>query len=256
MPKRTEQDDKIRIDALEKELREKENIVQQLRVDLNQFVNVASHDLREPINTITTFLTLFKRNYSDNLDEKGEKIIEFIAKASDRVNQLVSSLAAYALADNIIPEPVLLNDVLRVALSRLRTQYPDHHPDIVYPSLPLIDIDKEAARFLFFHLLENALKFHHQGKKSRIILECSKKEDGYEFEITDNGIGIPSAYLDQVFQPFTKLHSKSLYPGPGIGLAHCKKIIEAHGGTITLISEEGMGTTVRFFLPQSFSRQG
>lgn len=216
--------------------------------ELEQFIYVASHDLQEPLRMIVSYLQLLEKKYKNNLDKDANDFINYAVEGSNRMRTLILSLLDYSHINNIRPfEEVNLNELLNEVLKDLSDQIKENKVNINIEPLPIIYGDKILLSQLFQNLIGNAIKF----KKEKIPrITITSKENNYEylFSISDNGIGIQKEYESKLFTIFQRLNSKEQYPGTGIGLVICKKIVEKHGGKIWFDSEFGKGTTFYFTL--------
>lgn len=231
----------IRQRALEMEVKNKE---------LEQFAYVASHDLQEPLRTITSFIDLLRKKFEGNHDEKTEKYFKFITDASNRMKSLITGLLDYSRIGKSgklekIHSSKLIKEI-KIDLSRLLTE---SKAVIKYSRLPMISGYPIELKLLFQNLITNAIKFSKKGGVPEIFINASKKNGQWEFSVQDNGIGIDNAYFDKIFAIFQRLHLPSEYEGTGIGLAHCQKIVQLHGGKIWVESQLGKGSTFYFTLP-------
>lgn len=225
--------------------------------ELEQFAYITSHDLKEPLITITGMINLFIDDYGKKLDETGKMTLNFINESSERMRNLIDSLLEYSklgrtqeakdINTNILIES-LKNDLNNVIVRTNAT--------VTAKNLPVIKGTEFEIRLLFQNLISNGIKFIDAKTKPNILIDCKKNIDPihehqgvYEFSIKDNGIGIEEKHKERIFSIFQRLHSREEYEGTGIGLAHCKKIIEAHGGSIWLTSQLGKGTTFYFTIP-------
>lgn len=225
--------------------------------ELEQFAYIASHDLQEPLNTVSSFIDLIKLEYDDKFDEDGRQSLDFIKEASIRMKKLIDALLQYSrLGRDIDFEMVDCNTVLNNLEADLKTSIEESNTTISYTNLPTIQGNAIEIRLLFQNLISNGIKFRKPGVNPKITIDYKKTYDEeddtsafWEFSITDNGIGIPSKYKDRIFGIFQRLHSREDFKGAGIGLAHCKKIVEAHDGDIWLESKEGEGSTFFVSIP-------
>ncbi|MEW6498465.1 MAG: PAS domain S-box protein [Cyanobacteriota bacterium] len=223
-----------------------EELIQSNR-DLEQFAYVASHDLQEPLRTVTSYAQLLARKYQGNLDAKADKYINYIVEGAARMQQLIEDLLEFSRvgtrAKQLVPTDCenLLNQVLenlKIAIAESRTR-------VTHDPLPTVMGDETQLIQLFQNLIGNAIKFRGE-EVPRVYISVEQREKEWLFSIRDNGIGIETEYFDRIFTIFQRLHSKSEYPGTGIGLAVCKKIVERHGGHIWVESEPSAGTTFHF----------
>jgi light-regulated signal transduction histidine kinase (bacteriophytochrome) len=225
--------------------------------ELNQFGYVVSHDLQEPLRAITGFLDLLHRRYRGQLDEKADQYIDFAVNGARRMQALIQDLLSYARvgARQVKFVPVDTARVLRDALANLRAAIEESGAQVSHEeTLPTISGDATQLTQLFQNLIGNALKFRREDCPLQIRIGAASRERRAEFAIGDNGIGIAESDFDRIFQVFQRLHERGKYPGTGIGLAVCKKIVERHDGEIWVESEPGKGTTFHFTLPLGESR--
>jgi PAS domain S-box-containing protein len=216
-------------------------------IELEQFAYVASHDLQEPLRTVSGFVELLKRHYKDHADENVTKYINYITDASDRMRRLVQDLLDYSrLGRQRILEPIDCNLVVQEVLSDLTMSIQESLAVINIDPLPVISGYATEIKQLFQNLLSNSLKFRKPGVPPVISISVAPKEEHWQFHVTDNGIGIDEKYWERVFVIFQRLHTKNEYAGTGIGLAHCKKITELHNGKIWIDSTPGNGSTFYF----------
>lgn len=231
---------------IEKELSKKSEELVRSNAELEQFAYVASHDLQEPLRMIMSYLQLLEKRYKDKLDEDAHDFINYAVDGATRMQTLIYSLLEYSRVNRIKPfEYMDLQDILSEVTKDLSIAIQESSAKIEYGSLPVIFGDKVLIGQLFFNLIANALKF----KSDRPVeIHISGKRQGNEFlfSIKDNGIGIQKEYSQKIFTIFQRLHSKDKYPGTGIGLAICKKIVERHQGRIWIDSEVDKGTTFYF----------
>ncbi|MEZ4826311.1 MAG: ATP-binding protein [Bacteroidia bacterium] len=222
--------------------------------ELRQFAHVTSHDLREPLRSISSFTTLLKRRYENKLDPQANEFIEYITNGVNRMDTLLSDLLAYSvvgIGKHDYTE-VNINQVITSIIESLNRDKATQGARITIQNLPVITANKVQMVQLFQHLVDNSIKFRSAGRKPEIKISCSQTEEGYRFEVADNGIGMDEAYKDKIFGLFLRLHNKkSQYKGTGIGLSICKKIVEQHKGRIWIESQIDIGTTVYFVLPPS-----
>lgn len=225
--------------------------------ELEQFAYIASHDLQEPLNTISSFIGLLAEDYGENFDEAGKESMSFIKDASIRMKKLIDALLEYSRLgrskeyDNVDCATVIqeLKKDLKVVLEKTGTK-------IKMENLPVVRGSEIELRLLFQNLISNGIKFNASGSIPEIEIRCVKKSDPedaskgfWQFSVKDNGIGIPEEHQERIFAIFQRLHSRDQYEGTGIGLAHCKKIVEAHGGKIWLTSKVKGGSTFFFTIP-------
>ncbi|GAB4417448.1 MAG: hypothetical protein OHK0039_27830 [Bacteroidia bacterium] len=222
--------------------------------DLRQFAHVASHDLREPLRSISSFASLLRRRYYGKIDDDANEFIDFITQGVSRMDALLTDLLAYSVVGifNTEYSQVDINETIKALIQKLNREKALHGVRISIQNLPVITANDKQIQQLFGHLIDNAIKFR-SDRLPEIRISASKGERGeYTFSVTDNGIGMEEAYTDKIFSPFQRLHGKeSQYKGTGIGLSICKKIVEQHKGRIWIDSQLGVGTTVFFTLPET-----
>jgi PAS domain S-box-containing protein len=238
----------IRDNTDRKEAEEKQNQyaedLKQKNIELEQFAYVASHDLQEPLRTVSGFVELLKRQYKGEGDENVTKYINYITDASDRMRRLVQDLLDYSrLGRQRTLEPVDCNQVMREVLSDLTIAIQESGAIVHIQPLPVITGFPTEIKQLFQNLISNSLKFRKPNESPVITVSVSEKTECWQFSISDNGIGIEDKYWNRIFVIFQRLHTKTEYAGTGIGLAHCKKIAELHNGKIWVDSVPGEGST-------------
>lgn len=229
------------------EINQKNKTLENQNSELEQFTYITSHDLQEPLLTLMSFSDLLLEEYSESLDPEAKLYIEFINKSAIRMRALVTGLMEYArIGKRDEVKEIDCNQVIRDVLADLSIKIKNTKTKIVVENLPKIIGHETYIRLLFQNLISNAIKFNKEGVKPEIKIEGSETETEWEFSIEDNGIGIAEKYIDQVFIIFKRLNNSSLYKGYGIGLAHCKKIVDIHSGEIQVKSKLGIGSTFSF----------
>jgi PAS domain S-box-containing protein len=239
---------KITRDATER--RKLENQLERSNEELQRFAYTVSHDLQEPLRTVRSYAELFERRYKGQLDDDADEFIRFMIDAAARMTQLLRDLLAYSQAgraDRTTPEPTSSANVLQWAIMNVDRLTKESGAVITYDPLPMVEADQTQLSQVFQNLLSNAIKYRSQ-EPPRIHISVQRRNNQYEFAVSDNGIGVPAEHHERVFGVFKRLHGKEV-PGTGIGLAICRKIIESHGGKIWLESESGAGVIVKFTLP-------
>lgn len=216
--------------------------------DLEQFAYVASHDLQEPLRMVTGYLQLIDRRYKDKLDKDAQEFIEFAVDGAVRMSRLITDLLDYSRVNTRgkPPEPVPLEDVLKRTLENLRAAIRDSEAEISHDPLPTVQGDTLQLVQLFQNLVANAIKFRSPDRPLRVFIGAKKEDDRWVISVKDNGIGIEQQYAEKIFLIFQRLHSRGEYPGTGIGLAICKRIVERHGGRLWVESQLGQGSTFFF----------
>lgn len=218
--------------------------------ELSQFAYAASHDMKQPLRTISSFANLLKRRYRNKLDESAQEYIQFIVDGTKNMSQLISDLLEYAQYSSDKEshfETRNLNHIVEVVVRQLSKQISEHQVKITYCRLPSkMPMIVPKMIQLFQNLISNAIKFRRKDVTCEIHITAEDKADYWQIAVADNGIGIAKKHQEVIFQIFTKLHTAAQYSGSGIGLATCKKIVEQHHGKIWVSSEEGQGTTFFF----------
>lgn len=217
--------------------------------DLQQFAYIASHDLQEPLRMVSSFMQLLANRYHDALDEKAKQYIHYAVDGARRMQQLIEDLLAYSRVTTRGKEIAFTNSqkAFDTAIENLRAAIIETGARITYDPLPTVQADATQLEQVFQNLIGNAIKFHGESPP-HVHISAVKTRDEWQFGVADNGIGIDSKYADKVFVLFQRLHSRGEYPGTGIGLSLCKRIIERHGGSIWFESQPGQGTTFYFTL--------
>lgn len=233
-------------------LEESQRKTEQYGKDMEAFAYSASHDLKEPLRNIKAFMQLLERNYANQLDDKAQKYIHFSIESANKMETLMRDLLDYYKSDNDM-EPATLVDpskLIKEILVLHQDQIAKKNVNITVGKLPQISITAAALRQVFYNIISNALKYHNEGSTPEITIEAKELDQYWEFSVSDNGIGIAQAYLNKIFDIFTRLHSYTQYKGTGIGLAICRRIIKKHGGEIWATSENEVGSTFYFTLPK------
>jgi PAS domain S-box-containing protein len=218
--------------------------------ELEQFAYVASHDLQEPLRMVTSYLNLLERRYKEKLDPDAHEFIAFAVDGAKRMKRLITDLLAYSrvgMQDKALV-PVNAETVLAQVLKNLQIAIEESQAVISHDPLPTVLADEGQLVQLFQNLIGNALKFRGDSPP-QIHIGLTREQGAYLFSVRDNGIGLEPEQVERVFIIFQRVHDKGEYPGSGIGLAICKKIVERHGGRIWVESQPGQGATFYFTLP-------
>ncbi|MEO6454504.1 MAG: PAS domain S-box protein [Ginsengibacter sp.] len=233
---------------LNKSLERQAKELTQSNAELEQFAYVASHDLQEPLRTVTSFLTQLDKKYNKLIDEKGKKYIHFAVDGAKRMRQIIQDLLEFSKVGRTgdSPEYLDLNKLINEIQILFQKQIEEKNAIILFSELPVINNYKVPLLQVFQNLIGNALKFTREDIPARICITSKESEDHWQFAVSDNGIGIEDEYFNQIFAIFQRLHSKDDFSGTGIGLAITKKIIENLGGKIWVESMEGEGSTFYF----------
>ncbi len=215
--------------------------------ELEQFAFVASHDLQEPLRTISSFVELLELDYKGKLDGYADKYIHFILDASERMRVLIKNLLDYSrIGRSQDLERIDCNIIVKNVLEDLSSQIMESDAKITVDKLPIILGHELEMIQLFQNLISNAIKFMKKEVKPIISIHAEKENQFWKFSVSDNGIGMEAKYKEKIFIIFQRLHSRDQYPGTGIGLAHCKKIVELHGGEIWVVTNPDKGSTFYF----------
>jgi chemotaxis family two-component system sensor kinase Cph1 len=219
--------------------------------DLQQFAYVASHDLQEPLRMISSYLQLIERRYHDSLDKDAAQFIDFAVDGAKRMQQLILGLLDYSRIETRghTLEAVDSRSAIEVAISHLSILIAEKTAKIEIGRTPEVLADSLQLGQLFQNIIGNSIKFHRPGERPRVSIDAVKDGDFEHFTISDNGIGIDLEYRDRIFLIFQRLHTHDEYPGTGIGLAICKRIIERHGGRIWVDGNHENGCCFHFTLP-------
>jgi len=219
--------------------------------ELEQFAYVASHDLQEPLRMVSSYTQLVLRRYGERLDGDAREFMNYVVDGAARMKQLIEDLLAYSRVGTRGKEfqPVEVEAALRRAITNLRTAMEESSASVTWDPLPAVKADDGQLAQLFQNLIGNALKFR-SASVPRIHVSSREDPHEWEFTVADNGIGIEPQYFERIFMVFQRLHTKGDYPGTGIGLAICKKVVERHGGRIWVESRPGEGSVFRFTLPR------
>ncbi|MHB0956222.1 MAG: PAS domain S-box protein [Pirellulaceae bacterium] len=219
--------------------------------DLEQFAYVASHDLQEPLRMVAGYLQLLSERYLGRLDEKADKFIGYAVDGAERMSGLIHDLLDYSRVNTRAEQfrDTCAEKTLDSALRNLRAAIEESGAAISHDPLPVVRADETQLAQLFQNLVGNAVKFRSPHRTAQIHISARQERREWLFTVQDNGIGFDEKYQDKMFLIFQRLHSRGKYPGTGIGLAICKRIVERHGGTIWARAEPGEGATFCFTIP-------
>ena len=219
---------------------------------LEQFVYIAAHDLRDPLRIIVGFTDLLAREYGGVIDDTGKQYMEINRCAAKKMEAMLSDLLEYGRLGQNISDLTEINcdDILIEAQAFLLKDIQATQAQIISTPLPTITGNPLRLSRIFQNVISNALKYQPTGQTPLINITAKDKEDHWQFAVADNGIGIKSEYLDYIFTPFKRLHSDQEYAGTGLGLAICKRIVESFNGTIWCESVVGQGSVFYFTLPK------
>jgi light-regulated signal transduction histidine kinase (bacteriophytochrome) len=246
---------KTATEKLEVLINERTRELQRSNEDLQQFAHVASHDLKEPVRKIKTFISRLEDNLEGKLDDSAKKFIDRIHVASDRMFNMIEGVLAYSKinADQQKPTVVDLNEVLKNIETDLEVSLQKTGGEIYYDNLPVLEGAQVLLYQLFYNLINNSIKFAKDDVPVKVKLSSKiiKQQDNDFAVITveDNGIGFNENQAERIFETFTRLNSKDSYEGTGLGLSLCKKIVERHAGTITASGSPYNGAVFTIVLP-------
>jgi PAS domain S-box-containing protein len=215
--------------------------------ELEQFAYVASHDLQEPLRNITNYVMILNLKSKEMLDDEAKGFLDIITRSTERMKTLIKELLDFSrIGRNRVIEKFDCNEVLSDVIVDLQMVIHENDATVKAGDLPVIIGNKVEIKQIFQNLIANAIKFKRPDEPPVISVNCEDKTDIWEFSVSDNGIGIKQEHLSKIFLIFQRLHSEEKYPGIGIGLATCKKIVELYEGNIWVESSPGEGTTFFF----------
>jgi signal transduction histidine kinase len=236
----------------EEELRRQRKELARSNAELEQFAYIVSHDLQEPLRMVASYLQLFERRYKDKLDTRASEFIAYAVDGAARMQTLINNLLRLSRVSTCGQSFKLIdcNIILHQVFANLKLAIQETEAVITYDKLPEVMGDETQLTQLFQNLISNGIKFRRNMPPQIHITAISREEeDSWLFSVQDNGVGIEKQYIQRIFVIFQRLHSKGKYPGNGIGLAICQKIVERHNGCIWVESEPGEGSIFYFTLP-------
>ena len=228
--------------------------LQESNTELEHFAHVASHDLQEPLRMVASFLTLLVKRHGDRFDREEREFIDYAVDGATRMQAMIKALLDYSRVQTKGRSfsPTSMNDAFRQAIANLHLSIKETGAKATSDDLPVVNADEPQMIQVFQNLIGNAVKFTLPERKPVVHVSCKPIDNGWwSFSVTDNGTGIDPAHFDRVFLLFQRLHPPGTYPGQGIGLPVCKRIVERHGGTMQVTSKPGEGSTFTFTLPGS-----
>ena len=237
----------------EEELRKSREDLARSNQELEQFAYVASHDLQEPLRMIISYLQLIESRYSSSLDDKGRKFIGYAVGGGKRMQDLISDLLTFSRVRNgdLRLQSTDMNRAAEDALQNLQFQIKESDAQVTMRGLPVIQADQVQMTQLLQNLIGNSLKYRSKEIVATVDVSARTVKGFWEFTVKDNGIGIEPEYHARIFNIFQRLHTREEYPGTGIGLAICRRIVERYGGSISVRSELGRGSSFTFTVPVS-----
>lgn len=239
-----------RVEERTAELRYSNEALRQSNDDLKQFAYAASHDLQEPLRLVALYSQMLQGKYSGRLDHQAEQYMNFIVGGAQRMELLLKDLLAYSQVGSSSEGPagpVACTEVMSQVMLNLQARIQENGARISWNGLPTIHAHEIRLVQLFQNLISNAIKYR-RSEAPEISVKAERDSDGWRFSVADNGLGIKAEYAQQVFGIFKRLHGNS-YPGTGIGLAICQRVVESYGGRIWVESQYGRGSTFYFTLP-------
>lgn len=238
--------------GVQSELEKRATQLQRSNEELERFAYVASHDLQGPLRTIASYLQLLELRYKNKLDAEALEFIDFSVKGAKRMQQLILDLLNYSRISSVHKPFVQIdtNELVQSVIKGLDSTIKNNKAKIEIGKLPAITGEPNQLYQLLQNLVDNALKFSKETAPL-VKINATDDEDYWEFTVSDNGIGIKDEYKDKIFQIFQRLHTTNEYPGTGVGLAICKKVVQLHGGKIWFVSKPGEGTTFHFTISKN-----
>lgn len=235
-------------ETLEQQKKDLENV----NWGLSQFAYLTSHDLQEPLRTVTSYVELFQQDYSDQVDEKGNFILTTISNATKRMSALIKAILDYSrlgkagltysrLNTNQLMQEIAIDLQSRITCTKTQLNWSD---------LPQIEGDYTTLKQLFSNLISNGIKYQNKDTIPQVTVRYKEKRQFHQFEVVDNGIGIKEEYREKVFEVFQRLHTKGEYEGTGIGLSICKKIVDLHNGEIRVLPNPSGGSIFQIKIPK------
>jgi two-component system sensor histidine kinase/response regulator len=240
----------LNLKHLQRQLTEQNQELTRSNRELEQFTYIVSHDLQQPLQSITGFAKLLALKHQNDLDATDHQYLEGILDAGYRMQHLIQDLLAYSHAGerSQMLEPIDCDRVLEQALANLQIALSERKVDLRYDPMPTVKGNEVQLVQLFQNLISNAIKFAWPETQPQIKISVEQQKNEWIFGVHDKGIGIEPQHLENIFEVFQRIHSTQSYPGNGIGLATCKRIIELHAGRIWVESQLGVGTTFYFAL--------
>jgi two-component system, chemotaxis family, sensor kinase Cph1 len=245
--KKAEKELKEYWESLEEQVKQRTEELAKSNADLKQFAYVASHDLREPLRMINSFLQLLERRYGNQLDDDAKEFIGFAVDGARRLDKMIMDLLEYSRIANqeLILNEIYFEEIMNEVILNLNVLINENNAIITYENLPIIRADENLMILLFQNLISNAIKYR-SNETPEIIVSAFKETDQHVICVKDNGIGIDPRHMERIFTIFQRLHSHQDYEGSGIGLSIVQRIVHQHGGEIWVESKPGKGSTFKF----------
>lgn len=224
--------------------------------EAENFAYFASHDLQEPLRMVASYVQLLKKRYSDKLDKEADEFIDFAVSGANRMKNLIDDLLLFSRINtkHFNPQEVDCSKLVSAVSDKISGIWKHSNPVVKFENLPVVTADPDQLYQLFYHLITNSVKFN-TSKQPLVEVKCSRQNSGWMFTVSDNGIGIEKQYYEKIFEAFQRLHNHKNFPGTGIGLAVCKKIVEMHGGDIRVDSKPEKGTAFHFTISSKLISQ-
>lgn len=235
------------------EIKKQNRQLQMMNIELKHFARAASHDLREPLRAIRSYMNLLGKRYEQDFDHKAKEFLSMASAGAVRMEDLLNDLYQHAQVGRSMEDfrEVSMNSLADEVMADLHVSISEKEALVVYEDLPNVKGFKTELRMLLQNLVSNAIKFTPEGTKPKVLIIGREDEHNWYLEVKDHGIGISEEYHDKIFGIFERLHSRDEFSGSGIGLATCQKVVQHHGGEITVDSKLGFGTTFKVKLPKS-----
>jgi len=204
------------------------------------------------LRMVASFLQLLEKNYGEKLDDKAIQYIHFAVDGAKRMTNLINELLIYARVTRDMQnvEDVDLNDVVSKSTSLLRDVIQENETELIVDQLPTVRGYPVALKTLFTNLISNGIKYQSPGQSAKLKISATDQGEEWHITVSDNGIGIAEEYYDEIFKLFKRLHTADQYPGTGLGLSTCKRIVDEHGGSLSVVSQENIGSSFIVTLPK------